>query len=72
MDASRAVAIEYEVGDCSFHHGRTLHYTGPNHTDQPRRGLSTHFGRVHLLSTDHSNKPLAFSDTHQYRNGGIT
>ena len=42
VDASQAVAVEYEPGDATFHHGRTLHYTSGNQTALPRRGLSTH------------------------------
>ena len=42
VDASKAVVVEYGPGDASFHHGRTLHYSRGNSTDQPRRGLSTH------------------------------
>ena len=43
VDMSQAEAISYKAGDCSFHHGRTLHYTGQNQTDQPRKSISTHF-----------------------------
>lgn len=46
VDPSQAVALSYEAGDCSFHHGRMLHYTGPNKTENPRRSLSTHFWPV--------------------------
>ena len=42
VDESRAVVVEYGPGDVTFHHGRTLHYSRGNTTDQPRRGLSTH------------------------------
>ena len=42
VDESQAVVVEYEAGDVTFHHGRTLHYSRGNSTDQPRRGLSTH------------------------------
>jgi len=42
VDESQAVTIEFEAGDATFHHGRTLHYTSGNETDEPRRGLSTH------------------------------
>jgi phytanoyl-CoA hydroxylase len=42
VDASQAVTVEFGPGDATFHHGRTLHYTSGNSTDQPRRGLSTH------------------------------
>jgi ectoine hydroxylase-related dioxygenase (phytanoyl-CoA dioxygenase family) len=42
-DVSQAVAIFLEPGDASFHHCRTLHYTGSNQSDVPRHGLITHF-----------------------------
>ena len=35
-DTGAAEVVEYRAGDCSFHHGRTLHYTGANRTDRPR------------------------------------
>ena len=43
VDPSRAVVCPLEAGDASFHHCRTLHYTGGNFSDVPRRGLITHF-----------------------------
>ena len=42
-DTGAAEQVEYRAGDCSFHHGRTLHYTGANRTDRPRASLSSHF-----------------------------
>ena len=41
-DPSLAETVEYEPGDATFHHGRTLHYSEGNSTDEPRKGLSTH------------------------------
>lgn len=43
VDATRAISMAFGPGDATFHHGRTLHYTGPNLTDRPRRGVTTHF-----------------------------
>ena len=43
VDTSQAVAVTLEPGDATFHHCRTLHYTGGNFTDTPRYGLITHF-----------------------------
>ena len=37
MDASTAVACPIPAGGATIHHCRTLHYTGPNHTDTTRR-----------------------------------
>ncbi len=42
VDESQAKVVEYEPGDATFHHGRSLHYSSGNSTDEPRRGLSTH------------------------------
>lgn len=42
VDQDKAVVVEYGPGDVTFHHGRTLHYSRGNSTDQHRRGLSTH------------------------------
>jgi ectoine hydroxylase-related dioxygenase (phytanoyl-CoA dioxygenase family) len=39
FDFSGAVACELPAGGATFHHGRTLHYTSANETDQPRRAL---------------------------------
>lgn len=35
--ATTAVACPIPAGGATIHHSRTLHYTGPNQTDQPRR-----------------------------------
>ncbi|SRR5581483_5589285 len=34
-----AVACPISAGDCTVHHNRTIHYTGPNVSDVPRRAL---------------------------------
>lgn len=34
-----SVACPLPAGGATIHSGRTLHYTGPNHTDEPRRAL---------------------------------
>jgi hypothetical protein len=36
-DTTHAVACPLAAGGATFHHCRTLHYTGPNLTDVPRR-----------------------------------
>jgi hypothetical protein len=48
VDASRAVALEYQPGDASFHHARTLHFTAGNATDRARKGLVTHLRAAEL------------------------
>lgn len=37
VDTSNAVAVPLEAGSVTVHHNRTLHYAGPNLTEQPRR-----------------------------------
>jgi len=43
VDASRAVACPLEVGGATIHHPLTLHYTGPNQSDDYRRAWILHF-----------------------------
>jgi ectoine hydroxylase-related dioxygenase (phytanoyl-CoA dioxygenase family) len=46
VDDSTAAACPLEPGDATFHHARTLHYAGPNHTHAPRRALILGFGTL--------------------------
>lgn len=39
IDNSAAVACPIPAGGCTIHHCRTLHYTGPNRSEAPRRAL---------------------------------
>lgn len=39
VDASQAVVCPAAAGEAVAHHCRTLHYAGPNRTDEPRRAL---------------------------------
>jgi hypothetical protein len=39
VDTSQAVMCPLAAGEATVHHCRTLHYAGPNITDQPRRAL---------------------------------
>ncbi len=43
-DVSAAVACPIPAGGCTIHDSRTLHYAGPNRTDQPRRAYIMVFG----------------------------
>jgi ectoine hydroxylase-related dioxygenase (phytanoyl-CoA dioxygenase family) len=38
-DQVRPQTIELTAGSCTFHNALTLHYAGPNQTDQPRLGF---------------------------------
>ena len=44
IDATHAVACPLKVGGATIQHGKTLHYTGPNNTDAPRRAWIINFG----------------------------
>ncbi|MEZ4621489.1 MAG: phytanoyl-CoA dioxygenase family protein [Caldilineaceae bacterium] len=41
---AEAVACPIPAGGATIHHARTLHYTGPNCTDEPRRAYILGFG----------------------------
>ena len=43
IDLSRETPILLTAGDCSFHHSLLLHRSGPNDTDQFRRGMASHY-----------------------------
>ena len=44
VDPTKAVACPLQVGSATAHHPLTLHYTGPNQTDDHRRVWILHFG----------------------------
>lgn len=44
VDLSKAVACPLPPGGCTFHLSRTLHYTGPNRSDIPRRAFTIVLG----------------------------
>ncbi|MDR5805906.1 phytanoyl-CoA dioxygenase family protein [Caballeronia sp. LZ001] len=44
FNAGEAVVCPLELGDCTIHAGRTLHFAGPNHSDAPRYAYSMVFG----------------------------
>jgi len=43
IDHKREVPIELKAGSCSFHHSMLLHRSGPNQTQNSRRGLAVHY-----------------------------
>jgi hypothetical protein len=43
VDLSAAVACPIPAGGATFHHCRTLHHTGPNTSERPRRALTAIF-----------------------------
>jgi hypothetical protein len=50
IDARAAVACPLPAGGATIQHGKTLHYTGPNRTDKPRRAWILNFG-AHVENT---------------------
>lgn len=44
IDESKAVACPLPPGGCTLHLSRTMHYTGPNKSDIPRRALIMSYG----------------------------
>jgi ectoine hydroxylase-related dioxygenase (phytanoyl-CoA dioxygenase family) len=40
VDASKAVPVPLKAGGATFHTQRTMHHTGPNHTDRRRRAYA--------------------------------
>ncbi len=44
VDTSEAVVCELGPGGATIHDSQTIHYTGPNTSDQPRRALIMAFG----------------------------
>jgi hypothetical protein len=44
IDARTAVACPVKAGGATIQHGKTLHFTGPNNTDAPRRAWIINFG----------------------------
>ena len=45
VDPTTVVPCPIPAGAATFHHSRTLHYAGPNHTDQARRAYILGFSR---------------------------
>ncbi|WP_298866410.1 phytanoyl-CoA dioxygenase family protein [uncultured Gimesia sp.] len=43
IDSQLEVPIELKAGSCSFHHSMLLHRSGPNQTQNSRRGLAIHY-----------------------------
>jgi phytanoyl-CoA hydroxylase len=43
IDYTSEVSNELTAGSCSFHHSMLLHRSGPNQTENSRRGLAIHY-----------------------------
>lgn len=56
FDFSDAVSCPLKMGGVTFHRNNTLHYAGPNNTDEPRRALIFGFG----VDQDRANEDREF------------
>lgn len=56
-DTSNAVACPLKAGGATFHHARTLHFTAPNQTDQPRLAWPTEFEVAPTRRAVPANRP---------------
>jgi len=59
VDFSSAVACELPAGGATFHHGRMLHYTPPNNSDD--------FRRAYIAMASAFEKPLATPKSYPWR-----
>lgn len=57
VDASGAVAVPVAAGGATIHHCRTLHYSGPNRTAQPRRAYTHEFQTPPVESERPAERP---------------
>lgn len=55
----KPVPLEMKAGQVSFHHALTLHGSGPNTTDRPRRSMA-----IHLMSGESRYKVGTICDSH--------
>ncbi|MBO0603310.1 phytanoyl-CoA dioxygenase family protein [Sporosarcina sp. E16_3] len=55
----KQVPLVMKAGQVSFHHALTLHGSGPNNTDKPRRSIA-----IHMMTADTCYKKGEFSDGH--------
>jgi phytanoyl-CoA dioxygenase PhyH len=67
------VPAELAPGDAVAHHAATIHWTGPNETDRPRRALSTFcFGASTVLDEEASARYQASLREQLFRRGIAT
>jgi ectoine hydroxylase-related dioxygenase (phytanoyl-CoA dioxygenase family) len=60
-EAWREVPVILEPGQASFHHCMTLHGSGPNRTERPRRSIAVHLmsGETRLVKGNkHANEEI--------------
>lgn len=57
VDPSQAVPRPVEIGGASFHHCRTMHWSGPNRTDHVRRAYVNEWQKVPVPLTQPHDRP---------------
>lgn len=61
FDRTKERPIVLKAGDVSFHHSLLLHRSGPNRSQQRRRGLATHFMSAASIWTGASSEKPNYS-----------
>jgi hypothetical protein len=69
VDESAAVACPLPAGAATFHHSRTLHYTAPNTTSEPRLAFPTEFQIAPVRRPQPSPQP--WIDAHRAATGRV-
>lgn len=69
IDRAAEKPITMPAGSCSFHHSKLLHRSGPNQSEEQRRGLAIHYMSAQSRWTDENKKqpfyPLLRGRSHQ-------
>ncbi len=52
---SEGIPVPLPAGACTFHHGRTLHYTRGNSTNAARRAFITNFRPKEMIELEREN-----------------
>ena len=60
VDHSQETTITMSAGSCSFHHSLLLHRSGPNNSNQSRRGLAVHYMAAQSKWTDTTHRQPKF------------
>jgi len=58
---------QYEVGDCSFHHGWTFHYAKPNQGNQQREAIALSFVDGEAMLLDQNTRLFSQEDQLSYQ-----
>ena len=71
VDEARAVHCHLRPGEASFHHGRTLHASMSNNSDDRRIGLNVQYLATHVRQVKHDrDTTILLRGVDEYRNFG--